>query len=111
MGLAGKNYGGDNSIMHSDYMDWRTRSKCAQLSPNEYDTLFFPLAGRSINKAKSFCSDCPVIKECLEYALTSGEHGIWGGTNEKEREDIRGFQRAALPKPRKIIAKKNFTFA
>lgn len=35
--------------------------------------------------AKSICADCPVTDECLAFALSHGERGVWGGTNEGER--------------------------
>jgi WhiB family transcriptional regulator, redox-sensing transcriptional regulator len=51
---------------------------------------FFPYPHRtnSENKmAKKICKDCPVINECLEYALENNEvHGIWGGMSPKERQ-------------------------
>jgi len=37
-------------------------------------------------RAKEICRTCPVVDECLDYALTIREpHGIWGGLNEGER--------------------------
>jgi WhiB family redox-sensing transcriptional regulator len=40
-------------------------------------------------KAKSICSDCPVQRACLDYALDIREpHGIWGGLNEHERREL-----------------------
>ncbi len=40
-------------------------------------------------RAKEICADCPVTKECLDYALSIKEpHGIWGGLNEAERRLI-----------------------
>lgn len=38
--------------------------------------------------AKSYCSDCPVANECWQYAVMYGEHGIWGGTTDAEREIV-----------------------
>jgi WhiB family redox-sensing transcriptional regulator len=36
--------------------------------------------------AKRICVDCPVQRECLEYALRVREpFGIWGGLDETER--------------------------
>ena len=37
-------------------------------------------------KALDICRSCPVIKQCLEYALANETHGIWGGLKERERE-------------------------
>nr|WP_317908872.1 WhiB family transcriptional regulator [Bifidobacterium callitrichos] len=40
-----------------------------------YDTL--PM---SVEWAKSRCRDCPVIDQCLRYALDHNEiYGVWGG--------------------------------
>lgn len=39
--------------------------------------------------AKRLCQGCPVITECLIYALKSKEeHGVWGGTTAKERQRL-----------------------
>lgn len=40
-------------------------------------------------RAKAICAECPVRRECLDYALSIREpHGIWGGLNEVERKTI-----------------------
>lgn len=37
-------------------------------------------------EARKFCEDCPVIDECLNYAIENGlVWGVWGGTSERER--------------------------
>jgi WhiB family transcriptional regulator, redox-sensing transcriptional regulator len=41
-----------------------------------------------IMKAKVVCSHCPVIVECLEYALRTEAIGIWGGTTDGERQKL-----------------------
>ncbi|MFE7423319.1 WhiB family transcriptional regulator [Rhodococcus sp. NPDC057529] len=39
--------------------------------------------------AKRICVDCPVLRECLTYALHAGvSHGIWGGMSEKDRRSL-----------------------
>jgi len=68
--------------------------------------LFFPVgttghALLQIDRAKQVCGECPVNVECLEYALeTNQDSGIWGGTSEEERRNIRrrlaGRQRAMV---------------
>lgn len=70
--------------------DWRARAACSGY-PN---TLFFPATESpddgSLEKAVAICSVCPVIDDCLEYALeTNQRSGIWGGTSEKERKTLR----------------------
>lgn len=40
--------------------------------------------------AKALCTACPVIVECLDYALSAGEdYGVWGGMTEDERRAVR----------------------
>jgi WhiB family redox-sensing transcriptional regulator len=40
-------------------------------------------------RAKRICLDCPVLDECLEFALRVREpHGIWGGLTEAERRGL-----------------------
>ena len=64
---------------------WRDDALCAQTDPE----LFFPEKGGSVREAKLTCSLCTVTADCLEYALTNGEHhGIWGGHSENERREL-----------------------
>jgi WhiB family redox-sensing transcriptional regulator len=37
-------------------------------------------------KAKAICSACPSRTPCLEFALTAGRYGVWGGLTEEERD-------------------------
>jgi hypothetical protein len=54
---------------------WRERSACAEADPRLF------LDGRGYRKALRICADCPVWRECLEYALVNAiEDGIWGAT-------------------------------
>lgn len=44
--------------------------------------------------AKQICAACPVRRQCLRYALESGErYGIWGGMTEEERRAARARRR------------------
>ena len=68
-------------------MDWRHRAICRDEDPE----LFFPVgtsgpALLQIAEAKSVCRRCPVVSECLTWALESGQDaGVWGGMSEDER--------------------------
>lgn len=68
-------------------MDWRSRAACLAADPE----LFFPvgttaLAAEQAMEAKAVCADCPVRRECLDWALvTKQDHGVWGGLDEFER--------------------------
>lgn len=70
--------------------DWQTLAACHDLPLD----LFFPSSGmeslRNINVIKPFCAVCPVVVECLAYALSHpDERGIWAGTTENDRRKIR----------------------
>lgn len=70
---------------------WREHAACRDSAPE----LFFPigatgLALEQIEAAKTICARCPVLIECLEFALeTNQEAGVWGGTSEDERRHLR----------------------
>ena len=74
-----------------DQEDWMLEGSCAYSNTD----LFFPVgssmkAMKQSNEAKAICMECPVITECLEYAIrTNQDSGIWGGTTEDERKSIR----------------------
>lgn len=72
-------------------MEWLTRAACVDEDPE----LFFPVgctgpAVREEEAAKRVCARCPVISECLAWALRTGQtSGVWGGTGERERARLR----------------------
>ena len=40
--------------------------------------------------AKKLCETCPVINQCLNYAMTANEpFGIWGGLTVNQRRRLR----------------------
>lgn len=95
------------------YWDWRPKGNCASLKPAQTDKLFFPESGRSINKAKAFCKNCPVVTLCLEYALDNELSGIWAGTSGEERRQMLRFKRQleGVVTVRKIVARRNISFS
>ena len=78
------------ALGNADY-SWRRNAICRDTDPE----LFFPIgttgqALLQIERAKLVCDECPVKVECLDYALTTNQDtGIWGGTSEDERRQIR----------------------
>ena len=74
---------------------WESRAIC-----READARCFvpPMSGESADErrvresaAKRICADCPVRRECLDYALRVRESlGIWGGLDETERRALTG---------------------
>ena len=78
------------TLANADY-SWRVEAICRDTDPE----LFFPVgttgyALLQIARAKEVCGQCPVNRDCLDYALeTNQDSGIWGGTSEEERRNIR----------------------
>lgn len=68
-------------------MDWRHQALCRHTDPE----IFFPIGttGPAVNQietAKVVCRRCPVVQDCLSWALGTGQDsGVWGGTDEDER--------------------------
>ncbi|MDH3193616.1 MAG: WhiB family transcriptional regulator [Acidimicrobiia bacterium] len=75
----------DTTYMHEP---WREDALCQ----GDTEGLFFSDSadiGR-VAAAKAICSSCPVIDECLAYAIDTGQpDGIWGGHTAKERRKLR----------------------
>lgn len=73
---------------------WMAKGKCRELPP----AVFFPSDGLGVQEAQRICADCPVSSTCLEYALENRiDHGVWGGSSERERRRILRRRRAAQP--------------
>lgn len=64
---------------------WLAEALCAQTDPET----FHPEPGRSAELAKLVCAACPVRAACLAHALMYNERGVWGGTTDSERRQIR----------------------
>jgi len=44
--------------------------------------------------AKKLCESCPVITQCLTYALEANEqYGIWGGMTASERNRLKRYSK------------------
>jgi len=65
--------------------EWMAHGTCRDMDPG----VFFPSDGIGVQAAQKVCSECPVKAPCLEYALANRvDHGVWGGTSERERRRI-----------------------
>ena len=73
------------------------RARCKGESPD----VFFPSDGVGVLRAQKICAECPVVNECLEYALANHiSHGVWGGASERQRRRLqRRRQQDRLPRP------------
>lgn len=47
-------------------------------------------------EAKSVCRGCPLISECLDWAISNMEIGIWGGTNDDDRRALRSNRKVKI---------------
>ncbi len=64
---------------------WMRAGNCRQYPP---DT-FFPSDGAGVDAARRICQGCAVQDHCLTHALDNHiDHGVWGGTSERERRRI-----------------------
>jgi WhiB family redox-sensing transcriptional regulator len=79
-------------VIAADPLAWRQLANCRGVDPE----LFFPERGEPAADAKAVCLGCVVRTECLEHALAHERFGIWGGTSERERRDIRRQRRRAV---------------
>lgn len=82
---------------------------CAQTDPE----LFFPEKSGTAEPAKRVCQNCPVINECLTYALDNGfVDGVWGGTSGNERRRMRpGLGRGIGRRAQRISEMEQFVAA
>jgi WhiB family redox-sensing transcriptional regulator len=79
-------------------MQWLDRAACLGHDPE----LFFPVSAvgpgqAHTEDAKRVCRTCPVLAECLEWAITGAvPFGVLGGLSEDERRALsRGTRRRA----------------
>jgi WhiB family redox-sensing transcriptional regulator len=79
-------------------MDWRHAAACRDIDPE----IFFPIGATGpalaqIQAARAICGTCSVQRDCLEWAIETGQDaGIWGGQTEEERRELRRGQRVAV---------------
>ncbi|MFJ5680261.1 WhiB family transcriptional regulator [Streptomyces sp. NPDC093097] len=72
-------------------MDWLHRAACRDEDPD----LFFPAgdtgpAVLQIREAQAVCARCPVVRQCLDWALVTRQtHGVWGGLSEGQRRELK----------------------
>jgi WhiB family redox-sensing transcriptional regulator len=72
---------------------WHTDALCAQVDGD----LWFPEKGdaHGADKAKAFCVTCPVVNECLDYAMDNNiKHGVWGNKTPDQRTRMRNKKAA-----------------
>jgi WhiB family transcriptional regulator, redox-sensing transcriptional regulator len=72
-------------------MSWENDAACRDTDPDiwfAFDTSD-RTARHNQSEAKRICFGCPVIDDCLDYALEHNiSDGVWGGLNERERRRV-----------------------
>lgn len=72
--------------------NWVAKAACG--GRTDLERLFFPEKGVPTSIAKALCAQCPVKRECLDFALeTDQRFGIWGGLSAGERSARLGRRR------------------
>lgn len=68
--------------------DWKREAACRHRSvPTDW---FFSSGGYDhTHRALAVCRVCPVQKQCLDFALSTSARGVWGGTTDIERQQLR----------------------
>jgi WhiB family redox-sensing transcriptional regulator len=70
--------------------DWRHGAACRDHDPE----IWFPVGNtgpalQQVAKAKAVCRGCPVVQDCLDWAIESGQtDGVCGGMTETERRSF-----------------------
>jgi WhiB family redox-sensing transcriptional regulator len=78
-----------------DDLDWSWRSNARCALPEYTSDTFFAKRGHNDTtiQAKQICAGCPVVEPCLDFAMRTNAEGVWGGTTETERRQLRKARR------------------
>jgi len=50
---------------------------------------YFPDSGSSVTQTALACLDCPIVADCLAWALHHEEYGVWGASTAAQRTELR----------------------
>ena len=72
--------------------EWFADAVCSSADPDAW----FPELGGDPRPAQRICRTCPVIDECLDYALKNNfRHGVYGGLTGRQRRKLQRAKGAA----------------
>lgn len=79
---------------HLQY-EWMTAALCAEIGHQPFYPEREQPNGRADHRpALTICARCPVQLDCLRHALEHDErYGVWGGTTEDQRAQMRKLRR------------------
>ncbi len=81
---------------------WQDEAACRGHDP----ALVFPANTDALGPARAICATCPVFDPCWQTGLHE-QHGIWAGTSERERKQIRktlGIHLTHEPEPQETAS-------
>jgi hypothetical protein len=71
---------GDLTSMLLEPVAWHRDAACVEADPE----IFFPERGHSSQEARSYCARCPVVEECLTYALENRARSTGSGATPRK---------------------------
>ena len=83
---------------HNPSWEWQAQAACRGGDTNSFysDSLRGNTRIRQEEAAKRVCAGCPVMANCLRWALKTEEpYGVWGGLTTEERQEVLAGQRTA----------------
>lgn len=88
---------------------WMVNALCKGRDTNDfYIEMTVKGAAEQLRKIKSVCRMCPVIAECLSYAIETNEQfGVWGGFSTKERNKIAKKYGKVSAQSASVLVRKN----
>lgn len=70
--------------------DWRSFALCGEIKYEDDDPFFAEGYGATYSVARTYCSVCPVVIDCLIEGLFDEENlGMWGCMSPNERTEVR----------------------
>ena len=85
-------------------MTWRDDAACSQEGAEPID--FHSEEPAEIDRALAMCNECPVKRQCLQFALDNYERfGVWGGRTEVELRKALSIDQRGAPVLRKTPLK------
>lgn len=72
---------------------------CIQIDPEMFYEESGGVALHNLPILRRICSDCPILNECAEHAISHEEYGFWGGLTAQERKIVRRRRQQKMVSP------------